>query len=56
MWPSSVGIVKMSYLQVCAASQKKSLAGLDNIAAEGSFAFDSLINVVDMLGECGRYR
>ncbi|XP_064653010.1 uncharacterized protein LOC135503381 [Lineus longissimus] len=42
-----------SIIQVCAASQKKSLAGLDNIAAEGSQAFDSLIHVVEQLGECG---
>ncbi|XP_064621124.1 uncharacterized protein LOC135484023 [Lineus longissimus] len=42
-----------SIIQVCAASQKKSLAGLDNIAAEGSQAFDTLLKVLEVLGDCG---
>ncbi|CAH3019314.1 unnamed protein product [Porites evermanni] len=43
-----------SILQICAASQKKSLAGLDNIAAEGSQAFDTLEDVVNRLGKLGK--
>ena len=37
------------------ASQKKSLAGLDNIATEGSQAFDTLEDVVNRLGKLGPY-
>lgn len=40
-----------SIIQVCAASQQKSLSGLDNIAAEGSEAFDSLFTIAESLGD-----
>ena len=41
-------------LQICAASQKKSLAGLDNIATEGSQAFDTVEDVVNRLRKVGK--
>ncbi|XP_013412388.1 uncharacterized protein LOC106175104 isoform X1 [Lingula anatina] len=43
----------LNILQVCEASQRKSVAGLDNIAAEGSTAFETLENIVLQLGEQG---
>ncbi|XP_078382539.1 uncharacterized protein LOC144665220 [Oculina patagonica] len=40
-------------LQVCAASQKKSLAGLDNVATDGASSFNTLNDVVGKLAEAG---
>ena len=40
-------------LDVCSASVRKSLQGLDYITASGSKAFDELENVTDKLGELG---
>ena len=40
-------------LKVCEASQRKSLQGLDNIAASGADGFDALQKVVDILEGCG---
>ena len=40
-------------LDVCSASVRKSLQGLDYITASGSKAFDELENVADRLGELG---
>jgi hypothetical protein len=40
--------------QVCAASQQKSVAGLDNIAAEASEAFSNLLSMVESFGELGK--
>ena len=34
---------------MCPASQRKSLAGLDNVAAEGSDAFDTLSGILQKL-------
>ncbi|XP_064631618.1 uncharacterized protein LOC135489918 [Lineus longissimus] len=42
-----------SIIQVCAASQKKSLAGLDNVVSEGTDAFETLHETINTLGECG---
>ena len=36
-------------MEVCDASQQKSLQGLDYIATEGSEAFDIVVQVVDTL-------
>jgi hypothetical protein len=41
-------------LEVCSASIRKSLQGIDYITASGSKAFDDLEDVVDKLGECGK--
>ncbi|XP_074619602.1 uncharacterized protein LOC141878528 [Acropora palmata] len=41
-------------LKLCAASQKKSLAGLDNITTEGISSMQTLHNVVSQLGKAGR--
>ena len=41
--------------QVCAAAKKKSLAGLDNIAAEGSEGFDAMDGLIQLLAECGEF-
>ena len=38
-------------LEVCPASTRKSLQGIDYISAEGAQAFDNLENVADRLGE-----
>ena len=40
-------------LEVCAASQQKSLQGLDYITTEGSQAHDSLIEIIYTLAEAG---
>lgn len=39
-------------LNVCSASARKSLQGLDYISATGGKAFDDLENIVDKLGDC----
>ena len=41
--------------QVCAAAKKKSLSGLDNIAAKGSEGFDVMDGLIGLLGECGEF-
>lgn len=41
--------------QVCAASKQTSLAGLDNIAADGMDAFDTLVGLADSLGKLGEF-
>ena len=41
-------------LKVCAASQKKSLAGLDNIATDGTSSIHTLHQVVEKLAEAGK--
>jgi hypothetical protein len=42
-------------LNVCSASTRKSLQGLDNFSAEGAKAFDELQEVIEKLGdECGK--
>lgn len=38
-------------LNACSASKRKCLKGLDNIAVDGSSAFDSLSSLVDKLDE-----
>ena len=41
-------------MNVCSASVRNSLQGLDNLPAQGAKAFDDLENVVDKLGDdCG---
>ena len=40
-------------LEICSASMQKSLQGLDNITAEGSEAFDSLLSMTETLKENG---
>lgn len=40
---------------MCAAAKKKSLSGLDNIAAEGSEGFDAMDGLMGLLGECGKF-
>lgn len=41
-------------LKVCAATQKKSLAGLDNIATDGTSSIHTLHQVVEKLAEAGK--
>lgn len=41
------------FQQVCAASKKKSLSGLDNVTSEGSLAFDTLEAAVHIVGSLG---
>ena len=43
----------MISFQACPASKKKSLSGLDNVATEGSLAFDALQNILEILGQKG---
>ena len=38
-------------LQVCSASMQKSLQGLDNVTADGTEAFDSLVSIVETLSK-----
>ena len=40
-------------IEVCAASQQKSLAGLDNTTAEGNEAIDNMAEIVTSLGSHG---
>ena len=40
-------------LSCCTATVRKSLQGLDYIAAEGAKSFDDLHSILDRLGECG---
>lgn len=40
-------------LSCCSATVRKSLQGLDYIAAEGAKGFDDLHRILDRLGECG---
>ena len=40
-------------LEVCSASMQKSLAGLDNVTAEGTEAIDNLIKIIETLVENG---
>ncbi|CAH3177369.1 unnamed protein product [Porites lobata] len=42
-----------SILKICAASQKKSPAGLDNVTSEGASAFDTLEKVVETMTSLG---
>ncbi|XP_038045558.1 uncharacterized protein LOC119720097 [Patiria miniata] len=44
-----------SITQVCAAAKKKSLSGLDNIAAEASEGFDAMDRLIGLLGEFGEF-
>ena len=46
-------IVLYNFQQVCAASKKKSLSGLDNVTREGSLAFDTLEAAVHTIGSLG---
>lgn len=41
--------------QICAASQKKSLAGLDNVTSEGASAFENLEEIVQKMASLGKY-
>ena len=41
-------------LDVCSASVRKSLQGLDNFSAQGSQAFGDLAKLTDNLVDCGR--
>ena len=41
-------------LDVCSASVRKSLQGLDNFSAQGSQAFDDLATLTDNLVDCGK--
>ena len=41
-------------LDVCSASVRKSLQGLDNFSAQGSQAFDDLAKLTDSLVDCGK--
>ena len=43
-------------LSCCSATVRKSLQGLDYIAAEGGKGFDELHRILDRLGECGLRR
>ena len=43
-------------LTACTATVRKSLQGLDYIAAEGGKAFDDLISVLEKLGDYGANR
>ena len=43
-------------LSACTATVRKSLQGLDYIAAEGAKAFDDLISILDRLGNYGASR
>ena len=43
-------------LPACTARVRKSLHGLDYIAAEGAKAFDDLISILERLGENGTSR
>ena len=43
-------------LSACTAPVRKSLHGLDYIAAEGAKAFDDLISILEMLGDKGASR
>ena len=43
-------------LSCCSATVRKSLHGLDYIAAEGAKGFDELHRILDRLGECGLRR
>ena len=43
-------------LSACTATVRKSLQGLDYIAAEGAKAFDDLISILDRLGDYGASR
>ena len=43
-------------LSCCSATVRKSLQGLDYIAAEGAKGFDELHRILDRLGECGLRR
>ena len=43
-------------LSACTATVRKSLHGLDYIAAEGAKAFDDLISVLERLGDNGASR
>jgi len=40
-------------IEVCAASQQKSLAGLDNTTAEGNDTIDNMAEIVTSLGSHG---
>ncbi|XP_078349911.1 uncharacterized protein LOC144634762 isoform X2 [Oculina patagonica] len=42
-----------SILKICAASQKKSLAGLDNVTSEGASAFENLEEIVQKMASLG---
>ena len=41
-------------LDVCSASARKSLQGLDNFTAQGSHAFGDLAKLTENLVDCGR--
>jgi len=41
-------------LNVCPASMRKSLQGLDYISSSGAQAFDDLCEVVELLGDTGQ--
>ncbi len=43
----------LNILSTCSATVRKSLQGLDYIAANGSKAFDDLCAAVTLLQECG---
>ena len=44
----------MRILNVCPASVRKSLQGLDYISSSGAQAFDDLCEVAEMLGDAGQ--
>lgn len=46
----------LTILANCSATVRKSLQGIDYIAAEGSQGFDDLCHVVNRLEECGKLR
>ena len=46
----------LTILAACSATVRKSLQGIDYIAAEGSKAFDDLCHVAKRLEECGVLR
>ncbi|CAF3596190.1 unnamed protein product [Rotaria socialis] len=49
--PSSL----LAILQKCAASTRKSLAGLDNFSSDGGTAFDQLRKLCDEIATFGKY-
>jgi len=44
-----LGVTEFFLSQICAASEKKSLAGLDNVTSKGASAFDTLEKVVETM-------
>ena len=50
-----VNIIAHFFFQQCAASQKKSVSGLDNVVADGLDGFDTLEQLTSNLHKCGEH-